>query len=204
MQHSYNKIAVFGGTFDPIHLGHLLIAEQAYELLALDRVFFMPAGVPPHKDRKRITDSCHRLEMVKLAIEDNPHFSLSDYEINKKGSSYTADTLRYFLEAGLAQEIFFLIGADSLTEIYSWREPEYLLENGRFIVARRPDFPLSHLLEKPGYKEYSSHIHIMDSQLIDISSSGLREKISKGCSIRYQTRDEIIDYIKKEGLYRGD
>lgn len=199
-----SRVAILGGTFDPIHLGHLLIAEQAYNTFSLDKVIFMPAGAPPHKTEKKIVDGSRRLKMVKLAIRDNPHFSYSDYELKKEGRSYTADTLRYFKELNPGHKVYFIIGADSLLDIFSWREPDYLLENGHFIVARRPGYPLDNIHLDERYQPYLEHIHIMEGILIDISSSKIRERIRTGQSIRYQTRDAVISYIEKERLYRGD
>ncbi len=198
------RIAVLGGTFDPVHIGHLLIAEQAYNSFKLDKVVFMPAGIPPHKLDKKITAPENRLEMVELAIDDNPHFDYSVYELNKEERSYTADTLRYLKRLRVKDIIFFIIGADSLLDIYSWKDTGYLLTEGRFIVARRPGFSLDELLQQDRYKNCRDRISLLDNSLINISSSGIREAVRKGESIRYQTPDRVIKYIKERGLYRGD
>jgi len=200
----YQKAAIFGGTFNPIHIGHLLIAEQAYEAFSLDKVIFMPAGMPPHKVNKEIIYKKHRLEMVKLAINNNPHFGCSDYELNKKGNSYTVETLRYFREQNLARQVYFIIGADSLYDIFDWKESEYLLENANFIVADRPGYNLRDLLKEDRLQPYLENIQVIDEVLVNISSSRIRERVRYRESIRYQTSDNVIKYIKEKGLYRGD
>lgn len=204
LMESGRKIAIFGGTFDPIHLGHLLIAQQAYNSFSLSEVIFMPAGIPPHKSNLQITPPEFRLEMVKRAISDNPVFSYSDYELNKSGHSYTAETLRHYQELAIADKIYFIIGADSLLEIFTWHEPEYLLNNGFFIVARRPGYNLKGVLQRKEYWPYRDHIFIMDCIEIDISSTEIRKMVREGKSVKYQTRDEVIKYISEKGLYRGD
>ncbi|ACL70091.1 nicotinate-nucleotide adenylyltransferase [Halothermothrix orenii] len=204
MDNRYQRIAVMGGTFDPVHLGHLIIAEQSYNHFHLDKVIFMPAGIPPHKSGKKITASRHRLEMLKRAISDNPHFDYSTYELEKEGKSYTVETLRFLYNKKIAREIYFIIGADSLLDIYNWKEPEYLLEKGNFIVAPRPGYSLKGIFENSKYNIYRNNIYILKEPLIDISSSRLREQVNRGESIRYQTLPCVISYIEEEGLYRGD
>ncbi len=198
------KIAIFGGTFDPIHLGHLLIAQQAYSFFSLDKIIFIPAGRPPHKSNLKVTSPDLRLEMVKRAISDNPVFSYSDYELKKIGHSYTADTLKYYRELNVADKIYFIIGADSLLEIFTWHEPEYLLTHGYFIIARRPGYDLENVLNSNKYRPYRERIFLMDSIQVDFSSTKIREMVREGKPIKYQTRDKVIDFIKNRGLYRGD
>jgi len=193
-------IAIFGGTFDPIHIGHLIIAEQAYNRYDLSKVVFMPAGNPPHKNNEELTPAKLRLQMVNLAIEDNEHFTISDWEIKKNEPSYTAETLRYFNEK-YNEEIYFIIGADSLLDIPNWKEPEFLMENGNFIVARRPNFSLEKTLKKVFFKTYRDNLHIMNSSLIDISSSLIRKNIKNKKSIRYMTLDSIIKFIDENNIY---
>lgn len=196
-------IAIFGGTFDPPHLGHLIIAEQAREDFSLEKVIFMPTGIPPHKIDKIISPASIRLEMLKIVIKDNSFFEYSDYELNKKENSYTADTLRY-LQGLNMNDIYFIIGADSLLDIFLWREPEFLLENSKFIVAGRPGYSIKNIYQDLRYRPYLDNILIMDSNLIDISSTSIRKDASRGRSIKYRVADKIINYIKKENLYRGE
>lgn len=198
----YENLAIFGGTFDPIHYGHLLVAEQVYDSIAVDKVLFIPAGDPPHKTNSCITDARHRYRMVELAIEGNENFLLSDYELKKRGKSYTADTLRYFKKNKIAEKLYFVIGADSLLEIFNWREPEYLLQNANFVVVSRPGYSLkdSDLAEK--YKPYLKQIIFLNTIEVGYSSSQIRELLQEGKSIKYQTPDQVIDYIEEYKLYR--
>ncbi len=197
-------IAVLGGTFDPVHLGHLIIAEQAYNSFSeIDKVLFMPAGIPPHKNIKEITEDKHRLNMLKKAIEDNTHFFYSSYELQKKGKAYTIDTLKEMQTKYPSKKIYFIIGADSLLEIYTWKQPEYLLKNAKFIVARRPDYSLKEIFLNERFRPYRQFISLLDNSMIDISSSQIRNLIKEEKSIKYLTLPVVIDYIKKNKLYRG-
>ena len=199
---SWKRIAMLGGTFDPIHRGHLLIAEQAYQSFALDRVIFMPAGLPPHKLQLSITPAQKRLAMLKLAIKDSAHFVVSRYELNRPGSSFTADTLRYLLGSGLAEEIFLIIGADSLLDLINWRESDYLLKNGQFIVAERPGYPLDDIFHQQPYCLYREHIHLLSGTAIDLSSSALREELREKRSVGELVPGDVLSYIKEHGLYQ--
>lgn len=196
------SIAIFGGTFDPIHIGHLIIAEQAFNRYDLKKVIFMPAGNPPHKNNQNLTNAELRLQMVKIAIEDNDHFTFSDWEFKKNEPSYTADTLRHFSNK-YKEEIYFIIGADSLLDIPNWKEPEFLMKNGSFIVARRPNYSLEKILKKVFFKSHRDNLHIMNSFLIDISSSLIRNNIKKNRTIRYMTLDSIIQFINENNIYSG-
>lgn len=195
------QVAILGGTFDPVHLGHLIIAEQAYNFFELDQIIFLPSGKPPHKNDNKISSGRHRLEMVKIAVADNPHFSYSDWELGQQGKTYTADSLRYFKNSGVADKFFFIIGADSLIDIYKWKETKFLLKHANFIVARRPGYSLKNILSDERYKPYRKYLHFMDSQLIDISSSRIRQLVKQDKSIRYLTIPEVINYINKNNLY---
>jgi nicotinate-nucleotide adenylyltransferase len=197
------RIGILGGTFDPIHIGHLLIAEQAYNKFKLDKIIFMPAGIPPHKGNNEISHAKHRLEMLKIAIKNNSHFSFSTWEMDNGGKSFTCKTLKYIKDLKIARDVYFIIGTDSLLDIFNWKDSDYLLEYGRFIVARRPNFPIELIYDDERYKNYLSNIYVMDTMLIDISSSRIRETVNKGDSIKYQTTEEVIDYIKRNDLYRG-
>lgn len=199
----YTNIAIFGGTFDPIHFGHLLVAEQVYNNYPIEEIFFMPAGNPPHKKTKKVTDSIHRLKMVDLAIKDNEHFCLSDYELVKDGDSYTAETCRYFYKEGIAKRVYFIIGADSLLDIFNWREPDYLLKNAYFIVANRPGSNIKSFYDDYKYKPYLKNINIMDTIEVDYSSTRIKQWVKEGKSIRYQTTDSVLEYIENNLLYRG-
>ncbi|MFW5787731.1 MAG: nicotinate-nucleotide adenylyltransferase [Halanaerobiales bacterium] len=193
--------AILGGTFDPIHYGHLLIAEQAYNKFNLNDIIFMPAGFPPHKDYQHVSSPGDRLEMVKLAVKDNPHFSFSKFELKEDRVSYTVETLRYFQDKGYEQ-IRFIIGADSLLDMPNWREPEYLLTNACFIVAPRPTISIKEVLKKDFYREYLDHINVLQCPLIDISSSLIRREIKNNRSVKYMTPEPVINYIRENKLYQ--
>ena len=195
------NIAIFGGTFDPVHLGHLIICEQAYNSFNLDKVIFMPAGIPPHKVGSTITADKHRLNMLKMAVADNQHFYISKWELNRSHKSYTIDTYKYIKKKYKNDNIYFIIGADSLFEIFEWKQPEYLLENTHFIVARRPEYHIDNILNDQRYKPYRENIDLLDNCLVDISSSQIRKMITNGKSIKYFTLDCVIDYISNNDLY---
>ena len=200
--YQYKNLAVYGGTFDPIHYGHLLVAEQVYDNFSVEKILFMPAGDPPHKINREITDARHRYRMIQLAIEGNENFLISDYELKKGGKSYTADTLRYFKENRIAENLYFIIGADSLLDIFDWREPEFLLQNAYFIVAGRPGYQLKEVMLEEKYKPYLKQISFLDTIEVGYSSSRIRVLLKEGKSIKYQTPDLVIEYIEEHHLYR--
>lgn len=199
---SNKKIGIFGGTFDPPHLGHLILNEQIKNNFDLDKIIFMPAGNPPHKKNKKITSDQQRLEMIKISTADNPFFEISNWELSRESYSYTAHTLKEFVPTLDADEVFFIIGADSLADIFKWHKPDYLLANGKFIVFNRPGYNLENILNKPEYKPYLENISTYQSIHIEISSSYIRDEIKKGNSIRYLTSDNVRKYINKNNLYR--
>lgn len=199
---SKKRVAIFGGTFDPPHLGHFILAEQIKNRFDLSKIIFMPAGKPPHKIDKDISPDQDRLRMLKLAVDENKKFSLSDWEIKKDGYSYTAKTLSKFVPQLEAEEVFFIIGADSLAEIFKWKEPEYLLSNGKFIVFNRSGYDLKEILKEKRYQPFLNNIWTYQGLNIEISSSMIREEIRNENSIRYLTLDNIEEYIEKNNLYR--
>ncbi len=199
---SKKRVAIFGGTFDPPHLGHFILAEQIKNRFKLARIIFMPAGKPPHKSDKVISPDQKRFEMLKLAVDQNEDFFLSDWELNEDGYSYTAKTLSQFVPGLDAEEVFFIIGADSLAEIFKWKEPEYLLSEGKFIVFNRPGYDLKEILKEEKYQPYLNNILTYQGLNIEISSSFIREEIGSGNSIRYLTLDQINEYIEENNLYR--
>ncbi len=200
----YKKMAILGGTFDPIHIGHLMIAQQACNNFELNKIIFMPAGIPPHKEKMKITASRHRLEMVKIAINDNPLFTISQWELNKKRKSYTVDTLKYFENQNIAQEIYFIIGADSLYDMFNWKNPDYLLNHSNFIVAARSGYSLEKTFKDQRFRDYEDNIHFLNNFKLDISSSMIRKQIKNNFPVKYLLPDEVIDYIHTNDLYKGD
>jgi nicotinate-nucleotide adenylyltransferase len=199
---SKKSVAIFGGTFDPPHLGHFILAEQLKNNFGLTEIIFMPTGKPPHKKDKVISPNEDRLNMLKLAVEENDFFSLSDWEIQNEGYSYTAKTLEQFVPQIDADEIFFIIGADSLAEIFKWKKPKYLLSEGKFIVFNRPGYDLKEITSQKKYKAYLDNIITYQGLNIEISSSFIRDEFKKGNSIRYLTLDKIEQYIEENNLYR--
>ena len=193
--------AIIGGTFNPVHLGHLICSERAYLEFDLDKVIFMPAGNPPHKDDV-INSAEHRYNMLKLAIVNNDHFEISDWEIEQEEKSYTARTVKYFKEKYNVKRVNLIIGTDSLAEIFNWYQPEYILENTNLIVAKRNDYSFTKIMKDQRLRKYESHINILDNSLIEISSTMIREFVKEDKSIRYLTPDKVIEYINKNKLYR--
>lgn len=200
------RIGIMGGTFDPIHIGHLILGETAYEQFHLDQVLFMPAGNPPHKRNRsnRATDE-QRTEMVKIAIASNPHFALSLEEMNQDGFTYTYRTLERLKRQNPDTDYFFIMGADSLYEFEKWREPGRILAACTVLVATRDhtsDQRLDLAIENLK-KKYNSNIQKMYSLNIDISSKLIRSWIEQGRTLAYYVPDPVISYIQKNKIYRG-
>lgn len=204
------RIGIMGGTFDPIHYGHLVSAEAARDEFALERVVFVPARVPPHKTEQRMTDARHRYFMAVLATVTNPFFEVSRVEIDRPGPSYTIDTVRVFRETfGPDAEIYFITGADALLEILGgkWKDGEELLRLCRFIGATRPGYSLDGMraltrrLEEEG-KGYKG-IHLVEIPALAVSSTDIRERVRTGRPIKYLVPEPVEHYIFKHGLYAG-
>lgn len=200
------RIGIMGGTFDPIHIGHLILGEKAYEQFHLDKVWFMPSGNPPHKRERngRATDM-QRTEMVRRAIEGNPHFELSLFEMNSEGYSYTYRTLEKLKELHPDTDFFFIIGADSLFDFDKWREPARICAACTLIVAVR-DYVSDEKLEL-AMKKMSDVYHgvflKLETTNLDISSHQLRRWILENQSIQYYVTDSVRDYICKNRIYQA-
>jgi nicotinate-nucleotide adenylyltransferase len=200
------KIGVLGGTFDPIHLGHLIVAEDLREKLGLSEVLFIPAGRPwlKMKEEKTISAAEHRLAMVRLAVASNHYFKVSTMEINRPGISYSIDTvLELKSELGAQTEIYFIVGPDALAELPKWKEPARLVELCQVVGIGRPGYTKANLrkLERsiPGA---SRRIMMVDVPQIDISSTEIRERVACGLSIRYLVPEAVEKYIAEHKLYR--
>lgn len=198
------KSGVLGGTFDPIHIGHLVVAEEVIERLELDEVLFVPAGKPYLKDNAPISAAEHRLEMVRLAIKDKPCFKLSTMEIQRPGPTYTVDTMAELKRQRRAgNELYFILGWDNLEELPRWREPERLISLCYLVAIPRVGYPVPDLekLETkiPGL---SQRVVMMDKPEIDISASVIRERVCRGLSVSHLVPEVVEKYIKKQGLYR--
>ncbi len=198
-----HKIGVMGGTFNPVHYGHLLIAENAFEQFSLDKVVFMPTGHSPHKDEAQILDAAHRSEMIKLAIADNPHFSCSDYEVQKDDVSYTYLTLQAFHERFPGNELYFIMGADSLAYLDRWQNPKEISELCIVLAAVRDGLNIRELTNIQDFlhKKYGTRIAFINTPNFSVSSCMIRSRVEASESIRYLVPDAVEQYIKQHGIY---
>ena len=199
------KTGIMGGTFDPIHNGHLMLAREAYRRFALDEVWFMPNGHPPHKDQDSIgSDVADRVEMVRLAIETEASFHLEPYEANCKEVSYSYQTLSYLHQKYKDDDFYFIIGADSLFAIETWMHPELIFPQCTILAAYRDEIDTNEeMYEQINYLrgKYQAVIELLATPLLDISSSSLRRDIKSGISIERQVPPPVNEYIKKHNLY---
>lgn len=198
------KVGIMGGTFNPIHFGHLILAESAYDYFQLNTIVFIPSGYPPHKKNNVIVSKKHRLKMAQLAIEDNNHFEISTIEIDNDGYSYTVETLNKLVTNNKNKEYYFIIGADSLFNIHKWKEPEKIFDLCKIIVASRDNLQEDILVAKKKYveKKYKTKIHLLPMVNIDISSSNIRQRISDNKTIKYFVPKDVEAYIYMNNLYR--
>ena len=202
------RLGIFGGTFDPIHLGHLLLAESCREQARLDRVMFLPAAVPPHKRDHALTPGKARAEMIELAIAGHEAFAVSRYEVDRGGVNYTVDTLTHFHAEFPDAELFFLMGADMLYDLPTWRDVAEVCRLATPIVVHRPGsdelrFECLAALVSPDRLD-QIRASVVGMPEIDISATGLRQRVAAGESIRYQTPRAVEMYIQTHGLYRGE
>ena len=200
------KIGLFGGSFNPIHQGHLLLAEQAHEALGLDKVVFIPARMPPHKNPRSLAKGEERLRMTRLAVAGNPHFQVSAVEIRRKGPSYTVDTVKTFRKRfGGGAELYFLIGMDTVGELPTWKNIRELVGLCRFIPLGRPSVKTPRIGDLIPALLKTSARDILNATirmpLLDISSSDIRDRIAGGRSIRYLVPDAVEAYIRCKKLY---
>lgn len=191
------SVGVFGGTFDPIHTGHLILAERAREELSLDAVLFMPANIPPHKvTGRRIASGQARLDMLHLAIDSNPGFYVTNLELDRTGISFTVDSLRELKALLPGTLLTLLIGSDNSRDFTSWRQPEEIVSLAQVGVWERPGSEFCPEI-LPSYVAQK-----ISSPLIEISSTDIRNRVAAGQSVRYLTPDPVIDYIMQHGIYR--
>ena len=201
------KIGIMGGTFDPIHKGHLMLGEYAYKQFALDQIWFMPNGNPPHKSSETIeSQTKNRVEMVKRAIAGKEYFSLQLYEVENKAVNYSYKTMEYFKKAYPTHEFYFIIGADSLFSIETWKYPEVLLKDCIVLAAVRDDKGTEEMHAQIQYlnQRYGADIRLLNTPNVDISSSEIREKIKEGISIKEFVPEAVFDYIEEKQLYRNE
>jgi len=187
------KIGILGGTFNPIHIGHLILAEEAREKLELDKIIFVPTYLPPHKDNCDIIAAADRLAMVKAAISGNHFFSVSDLEIRRDGRSYTIDTIKEFRIEHPRDDLYFIIGSDLLKYLEEWKDLDEIIKMVKFIVATRPGYALDQI---------PTHISTLPIRAVDISGFEIRDAIREGKSFRYLVSEAVFNYINKHKLYR--
>ncbi len=200
------RIGIFGGTFDPVHWGHLLLAEFCREQCRLEQVFFVPSAQPPHKLGQPITPARHRLQMLQLATAGNPAFAISDCELKREGPSYTYQTLEHFHQAHPQDELYLLLGGDSVAELPGWKHPERICRLARLVGAARPGSPppdweaLRPLVPESRWQQ-APPVTVSMPQ-VELSSREIRRRCRQGLSIRYQTPRAVEVYIHQHGLYR--
>ena len=197
------KVGIMGGTFDPIHNGHLATAESVKDALALDTVLFIPSARPPHKRGKKIADAEHRLAMTILATCSHPDFHVSTVEILRTGPSYAVDTIDTLKQTFPSEtQFFFILGADAALELSTWHNAQELVDKCRFVIATRQgtEFDMR-LVERVFRAESREHLIRVETPALEISSTDIREKIRRGNSIRYLVPEPVEQYIRKECLY---
>ncbi|MCX5695141.1 MAG: nicotinate-nucleotide adenylyltransferase [Candidatus Omnitrophica bacterium] len=187
------KIGILGGTFNPVHIGHLILAEEAREKLCLDRIVFVPANLPPHKDNADIAEAAFRLKMLKLAIKGNKYFSVSDIETKRQGRSYTIDTLTEFKRKYPSDDFYFIIGSDLLKYLDAWKDLNVINRMIKFVAATRPGYPLEKI---PAY------IQTLKIRAVDVSGFEVRQCVKEGKSFRYLVPDAVFNFINQKGLYK--
>jgi nicotinate-nucleotide adenylyltransferase len=202
------RIGLYGGSFNPVHHGHLIIARSTAERLSLDRIILLPSSSPPHKQSRDLADANHRLEMIRQAINGETIFELSDFDLKRAGPTYTVDTVAHFRTTfGPEARLYWLIGTDSLAELTTWRQVERILDLCDIATAHRPGH------DQIDWQALATHFGvdrtdrlragIIETPRIDISSSNIRERVHDGQSIRYLVPDVVAQYIAQQGLYRN-
>jgi len=191
------RIGIFGGTFNPPHAGHLIVAESVCEQLNLDKLFFVPSYISPHKMKGEDRLALHRLQMVRLAVRLNPHFDVSDLEVVRKGRSYTYETVEAFHRKYRSAKLFFIIGADNFAEFHTWKNPERIVELASIVVMNRPLHAASKVKKK--FSKGTEYASVPD---IQISSTEIRKLVEEGRSIRYLVPQVVLHYIQRHKLYR--
>jgi nicotinate-nucleotide adenylyltransferase len=212
------RLGLLGGTFNPIHIGHLRGAEEAREAFNLEKIYFIPAALPPHKDDRIEVSPTQRLEIVQLAVENNTAFSVCDVELSREGKSYTVETLHQFRRQYREAELFFILGMDSFLEVTTWKRYEDLFSLCNFVVLRRPGSERKNPEDLTPQRYWAAFhpdkdgnrwihtpsglsVYFLNNPLIDISSSEIRERIQTGRSVRYMMQEKVAAYIHEHGLY---
>lgn len=195
-----------GGTFDPIHYGHLMLAQNALDTFMLDEILFVPSGTPWLKESTKVLSKNKRVSMTGMAIEDNPDFALSTIEIDREGNSYSYETVEELKKEQPDTDFYFIMGADSLLEIERWKHPDRLMADCTLLVAVRDDCDKEGLKKQIAYltDKYQADIRILPANRMDISSTRIRQMIQEGKSVRYMLPDQVIRFIQKNHLYQQE
>lgn len=201
LAHFKRKIGILGGTFNPIHVGHIYMAKRAYEEFSLDKVLFIPVGDPPHKRDIEVVDKEHRFTMAEIGIEGQEGMEVSRLEVDRLGSTYTIDTLNALKEGG--DEFYYIIGADTLFELTTWKRYEEVFKLTEFICFSRPGYETEKVIKYLDFfkEKYSKHIYLSEYRGIDVSSNEIRKRIKNGQPIKGLVSDDVETYIKENGLY---
>ena len=201
------RIGIMGGTFNPIHIGHLLLAEWALDAVSLDEVWFIPAGMPYKKDTTDLIAGIERFHMTDLAVRDNPHFKCLDLEVRREGFTYTYETLELLRNKYPEDRFFFIVGADCLFSIETWKYPDRILNCCTLIAALRGDADMQEMnqkkyqLEQKFTQGYQNRIILLPFVSMSISSTEIRQRVSRGESIKYLVPDSVLAYVKEKGFY---
>ena len=198
------KVGIIGGTFNPIHNGHLILAEHAWSEFELDEILFIPTGVSYFKDPKTVLDKKHRLNMTSEAISDNPHFALSTIETDREGNSYTYETLNELKAKNPDTTYYLIVGADTLFQIEKWRNPDIIMKNAIILASVRKGQSIEELNKKAEElcNSFGANIKIMEFPYIDISSTDIRNRIKQNKSVKYMLHDSTLNYIIKNNFYK--
>ena len=195
------RLGIMGGTFDPIHIGHLVTAEEARQQFSLDEILFMPTGTPPHKTRQVASAELRHL-MVSIATATHPHFWVSRYEMDVPGVDYTVDTLTHISRRlSVGTQVFFITGADAVLDILTWKQPERVLELAAVIAATRPGYDLGRLSGVLAGLERGERVHVMEIPALAVSSSMIRARLAQGRGCRYLVPEGVGELIEKSGVY---
>jgi len=198
------RIGILGGTFNPIHLGHLLVAQDAMEQMALDRVKFIRSATPPHKTAEVLASERDRLQMIRLAIRGNDRFEVDDIEVRRGGKSYSVDTLVELRRRDPKADFYFIIGADSLRELHLWREAQRVVSLCTFVTVPRPGFEARPVVDRrlDAASRKRLRQHVLRGHSCDIASREIRSRVASGRSIRYLVPDAVTEYIRRRRLYQ--
>lgn len=207
MEKALKRIGIYGGTFDPIHYGHLMCAQNIKEMYDLDKVIFVPSGIPPHKNLKEVTSAKHRFNMVWHAIDKNPCFEVSDVEIQREGYTYSVDTIKLLRKKYKDEALlFYIIGADVVLDLLNWKDCHEVFKLCSFIAALRPGYKKERVIEYIKYLKsaYNADIYVTEVPLIQLSSTDIRNRVKKSKSVKYYIPERVEEYIIKKSLYSED